>query len=191
MQHVALSFVEPRDQAGTLLPSPPDTMIIYALTGPAPDLRAAPANRLAGEAVCHGLTSFLHRENWQLAQVRFGERDADPAEAAFAFRAIAAARSAASAHVESCPQTSGHVSAACVDPRAFLRALDLRDLFRLDVAPCASGAANLCVTANMNDEGGRVLVEVRTETEGADIPPDGNMPRIRAIAINAGEYPIP
>ena len=191
MQHVGLRFVEPRDREGTLLPSPPDTVTGYALTGAAPNLTIVPGNHAAQEADCHALSPFLNRENWHLAQVTFDGHPADAAQAAFAFSAIAAARTAESAHLESCPQFNGHSSAACLDVRAFLRALDLRDLFALNVARCEPGAPHLCVTAALNDAGGTARTDIRAETEQSDLPRAAAPPRIRAVAVNVGEYPIP
>ena len=187
MQHVVLDFVEPRDQAGTLLPSPPETIVFYALTGPAPDLGVAGGDRAVDEAACRGLTPFLNRENWHLAVVTYDGRPANPAQAAFAFRVVAAARAMETFQSRPCPSGDG---AVCVDARAYLRAVDLRDPSGLSVARCAPDAPNLCVTATIDDPLHGGYVDLRAETDVTDIPAAGAPLRVRAVAITAGRYPV-
>ena len=187
MQQVALPFVEPRDDAGTLRPEPPETITYYALTGPAPDLGMARADSAGNETACGRLTPFLNRENWHIAPVRFAGRDADPAQAAFAFRAMAAARETENFHPNPCP--SGD-SPACVDPQAFRRATDLRDLSYIRVEHCPSNAASFCVIGTFDDPARGGFVELRAELDGADLPSVNLAPRVRAASLQAGRFPV-
>lgn len=185
MQIVELEFVEPRARDALVRPQPPANVHYYAPASPRPAMRPARAGP-ADEARCAALTPFLARQNWHLAHVQFNGAPADPAQAAFAYRAVAAAADAPRIDATSC---GVDVEPRCRDPRRFLRALDLRDLWQLSIAPCEGHAASLCVTAlieSASATGGTIMV---IATDGGEIGPPRRV-RVGSVRIRAELYPV-
>lgn len=174
-----LAFVEPRTQTSGLVLASRHAGQLWALAAAQPAL----ARRTPGtDTSCASLGLFLNRPKWQLAAVRSGTEDGGPATAAFAFRAVLAAKAAPVKPARDC--TSNEI--ACRKPKRFLKELDPRALYELAVAPCAA-ARWLCVTAKLESttsSGAVVLtIETRSATEAGPVT-------VRSVTISRYEYPV-
>ncbi len=176
-----LQFEEPREPSAELFVGRTVHYHGYALTGPAPSF--APSSADADAAECRGLSPILLERPWPMAELDYEGQEPEPGQIAFAYRTIMAARNAGTIASRCHPS----VEPRCRDPRAFLRAIDLRRLQYLRIAPCPP-AAGLCVTAWLDTESRRGSVAIRIETDS--LRPENRPARIISIHFDANLHPV-
>ena len=181
LHSVTMAYVEPRTETSGLVPGPRQVERLYALADLAPSLAPAPA---AGNS-CRTLGPLLQGDNWQVATVRSESGEAEPVTAAFAYRALVAARKAAALATSGC---TDEFLPACRDPRGFLAALDPRNAYALTVRHCGPAARRLCVDVRApggtGDSGAELAITTLETNETASTV------RIEAIAVSSSHYPV-
>lgn len=180
-----LRYGEPPSAASSMVVDRIDAVSLYAPTTGELDALATARLPAAQAERCRALTPLFKDHDWFGTRVAWEEKPAQAGEAAFAFRAIAAAARFKQPSPSPC---KARAKRDCQAPEPFPRNLDPRDISSIAVTRCTPSERRLCVEAWTEDKGGSTGKRVRVETGEALAA--RVRPRIRSVRTEAVIYPV-